>query len=141
MADPRLICYAETITKLHKFALKKLREETGDSPVWISIEFPEITLILSGLVLSGRVISCFEYLKRSRDFIASSQNNESTKQSISALFIEPTRLLDDEENTKAERIYLVSVTVISGGVSSYLDHPVSIQLDSVQGWTIGGWTY
>ena len=138
MADPRLAVYVKAITNVHEMALRAAREQAGEE-TWVGIDFPEVILILPGLIINGRVISYLEYLKRMRDAITSAPGDENAKEMISGLFVEPTLPLDSEEDIEPERIYLINVTVISGDLR-FSCSQIAIQLDSVQGWTMGQWS-
>lgn len=135
MADPRLTFYVKAITTAHEIALKTVREQAGEE-VWVGIDFPEVILILSGLIVNGRVVSYLEYLKRVRGSITIAPGDEDIKKSILGLFAEPNPLLGSEEDVEHERIYLINVVFISGE-SRFSCDQISIQLDSVQGWTMG----
>jgi hypothetical protein len=73
--------YVKAITNAHEMALRVAREQAGEE-TWVSINFPEVILILPGLIIHGRVVSYLEYLKRMRDVIASAPGDRNAKEII-----------------------------------------------------------
>jgi hypothetical protein len=145
MVDERLLGYVQIATLAYKTALEEIAtlayktaleecEQTGED-VWPSLNLPEVVLIVSGLIVSGKVISYLEYLKRVRNDINAAPGEDWAKTLLSTVFQDPDPS-SDAGNYQPERICLMDVTLKTG--NSYLKYnQIIVQLDQVQGWTVG----
>lgn len=135
--------YVRSVESAQAEVLKTIRERSGKEG-WAELVWPDITLFLAGMLVSGRPISESAYLKRVRDHIESAAPSDQhdptaidVRESMSIIFADfSTTDEDPEEDTEPERIHLLDVTVLIGDRQVSLPQ-TAIELRAVSGWTFG----
>lgn len=129
MNDSTLLAYIETVIASSEIAFQEVVKEGGNEDS-LTFEFPRLTLFMSGIVVTGNLVSPREYYRRMRKVIESNSSGEN--------FIEPweeklIKIYTDIKNPLD--IYLVNVRLFYGNRS--IDIPQSVfSLSSIQGWSI-----
>jgi hypothetical protein len=157
MKDKRLGGIVLGIEAAQELTLKAA-QDMGGKDAWADIEFPSIILLLPGQLVSGRPLASRAYLKRMRDLIESSPGDNMGKTITPVFFQDPENSADNTEKSDAvediensepaegtekpsqktpETIHLSNAVVISGGERFNLPL-LTVQLETVQGWTLGG---
>jgi hypothetical protein len=129
MHDSTLLAYIETVIASSEIAFQEVVAQGGNEDS-LTIEFPRVTLFLSGIVVTGTLVSPREYYRRMRKVIESNSSGENS--------LEPweEKLIKIYTNIKNPLdIYLVNVRLFYGNRS--IDIPQSVfSLSSIQGWSI-----
>jgi len=129
MNDSTLLAYIESVIASSEIAFQEVVEKGGNEDS-LTIEFPLVTLFISGIVVSGNLVSPREYYRRLRKAIESNLSGGNS--------IEPweEKLIKIYTNIKNPlNIYLVNVRLFNGSKSIYIPQSV-FSLRSVQGWSI-----
>ncbi len=129
MNDSTLLAYIESVIASSEIAFQEVVEKGGNEDS-LTIEFPLVTLFISGIVVSGNLVTPREYYRRLRKAIESNPSGGNS--------IEPweKKLIKIYTNIKNPlNIYLVNVRILNGNKSIYIPQSV-FSLRSVQGWSI-----
>jgi len=129
MNDSTLLAYIESVIASSEIAFQEVVEKGGNEDS-LTIEFPLVTLFISGIVVSGNLVTPREYYRRLRKAIESNPSGGNS--------IEPweKKLIKIYTNIKnLLNIYLVNVRIFNGNKSIYIPQSV-FSLRSVQGWSI-----
>ncbi len=140
--DLRLRAYAEVVEKAHYKALQGARQQAGED-AWVDLQFPPVTLFVSGLIVSGRVVSQASHMKHVRNIIKTvSERTEEESfggDVLAALFQDPPREYEEQvfgDDFTPRQIYLVDVVTYSGSQEHTMEHAI-VELADVAGWTLG----
>jgi len=129
MNDSTLLAYVETVIASSEIAFQEVADKGGNEDS-LSMEFPRITLFLSGIVVSGNLVSPREYYRRLRQVI---ESNPSGGNSLEPWEEKLIKIYADIKNPL--NIYLVDVRLLNGNKSIYIPQSV-FSLRSIQGWSI-----
>lgn len=129
MNDSTLLAYIETVISASEMAFQEVAEKGGNEDS-LTMEFPRVTLFLSGIVVSGTLVSPREYYRRIRKVI---ESNSSGGNSIEPWEEKLIKIYSNIKNPLS--IYLVNVRLINGNKSIYIPQSV-FSLRDIQGWSI-----
>lgn len=129
MNDSTLLAYIETVIASSEIAFQEVVENGGNEDS-LTMEFPLITLFISGIVVTGNLVSPREYYRRMRKVIESNSSGENLIEPWEEKLI---KIYTDIKNPL--NIYLINVRLFNGNRS--IDIPQSVfSLSSIQGWSI-----
>lgn len=141
MNDSRLSAYIKTVIGFSELAFRAVVENGGNEDT-LTMEFPPVTLFLSGMVVSGNVVSPREYYKRMRKVIESNSTGENSTQVFEEAIIENNTYVEyplniqELQGYEIENIHLVNVIVLNSNQRINIAQAV-FSLSSVQGWSMG----
>ena len=122
---------------------------SGDDPEAVDITFPAITVIVSGLILSGNPVTYRTYKKRLRQLVESAAEHaagEGAAERLGSTFLGALLGGFDaffgasggigEAELKIKQLFLIDAVALVQDQPVELP-PLSIALEAVQGWTLG----